>query len=222
MAVAEARAAELVAAGLPAEVDAGTAPFARATGWLLRVGLLAALLWGIGFLVADGVEPYVSSAPNALTVFGLVLPTFAASVVAGIALPAWLCLATIGGLRRRSAQVQQHEAEALAAQLAARDVAGRAAEVDARARALARRVVEADLSDVVEQDLLLALDACRSALRRGGAGGPEAVLEAADQELARLEAGLHDHRVKDLLADDASSPLAGLRAAAAALPRAQG
>lgn len=217
--VAAATVADLVATGLPAELAPAKTRLDRATGVLLRVGLLSAIVCGIGNVMVDGLEPLLVGAPDSLLIFGLILPTALSGFIAGGALPAWLVTSVISILRRRTAALSRSEAGAVAVALAERGVTGRAAEVDAHARQLARRVVRtAHLTDSVAQDLLAAVDACRMGLRQV-ASAPDVVLDATESELGKLEQALDARQTADVLARDVSAPLAGLRAAAEALAR---
>lgn len=190
-------------------------PALKASDLLLKVGLLAALLWGVCYAVASGVEPTIGHGPvPGWMVFGVVLPTFFSSVVAGLSLPVWLVLRIIGTRRQLAAGKQLTAADALVEGLASRDLSEAAAAVDARARGLGRVVVEADLAEAMEQDLLAAIADCRAAIR----GDPPAeALAVAAAELSALEDAVRGHRTARFSEEDASAPLARLRAASRAL-----
>jgi hypothetical protein len=215
VASAEARTEALEKLGLPATLATGARPFAHACATLLKVGLLALLLFAIGNAVATGITPFVGPGPpGPLAIFGLVLPTFFAGVTAGLTLPIALILYILGVKRQRESSAQLSRAAAVVDELAGYNLSEAAAPIDERARALARRILEADLGEIVTGDLLAAVSECRAALR---GDPPEGALATVAAELDALDRALGLRLTEAFTSDDLSAPLARLRAANRAL-----
>ena len=102
------------------------------------------------------------------------------------------------------------------AELAQRGVQGRAALVDAKAREIARNTIRANVPPHIEQDILVAVEEARLGLRRVEAP-PEDLVATIEGELDALDEALSGFHTRSVTADDASGPLATLRATAHAL-----
>ena len=214
--VADAAVAELQAVGVPAALVPRRSRLQSVAGMSLKVGMLAALLCAVGNVIVDGLGGMVATIPEWLLLYGLVIPVAITFVVALIALPTALITGVIGALRRREQQSMRQRSGQNVAELAQRGVRGRAVEVDAKARELARNSIRAQLPLNIEQDILKAIEEGRQGLRRVEEP-PEDVLVTIEGELDALGEALNGFHSRGTTADDASAPLANLRRTAQAL-----
>ena len=214
--VAAASTAELRTVGLPAELVPQRTRLESVAGASLRVGAVSALVCLVANVVVDGLGGMIATIPESLLLYGLVVPAAISFLVAAVGLPTALITGVIGALRRRDGGASRARASANVAALAQRGVQGRAAEVDAKARDLARDTVRARLPSLIETDTLVAIEEARQALRRVETP-PEDLVSTIEGELDAMRTALSSAQLRDTAAHDASAPLTKLRQTAQAL-----
>lgn len=214
--VADASAAELIEAGLPAVLAPQRSRLESVGAAAFKLGGLSTLVCGLGYVVGEGLGGMLATIPESVLTYGIVVPVAVSFLVSTVAIPAALIASTLGVLRRREARVGRQRASANVVALAQRGVSGRAAEVDARARSLARDAIRTELPDAIEQDILVAIEEARRGLRRVQAP-PDALISTIDDELSALQDALSSFHTRDATAEDASAPLTNLRQTARAL-----
>lgn len=214
--VADASATELNKAGLPAVLAPQRSRMESVGAAAFKVGILSTLVCSLGYVVGEGLGGMLATIPESVLTYGIVVPVAVSFLVSSVAIPVALCTGTLGMLRQRAARVGRQRASANVAALAQRGVQGRAAEVDARARSLARDAIRAELPEAIEQDILVAIEEARRGLRRVQAP-PDELISTIDDELSALQAALSGFQTRDATAKDASAPLTNLRQTARAL-----
>ena len=214
--VSEAAAGELQALGIPAEVLPQKTALERICGISTRTFLLGAVSCALGNVVVDGLGGMITAVPEPMLLYGLVVPTALAFGVSVVSLPVSLTTGAVALSRRQAGRRARAVSTSDVDALAERGVEGRAAQLDAAARALCRRVIRTQLPEAIEQDALLAIEDCRRALRRVDSA-PEGLLDSIAAELASLGEVLERHLTEASTARDVSSPLANIRRTVAAL-----
>ena len=214
--VADASAAELKKAGLPAVLAPQRSRLESVGATAFKVSILSTLICSLGYVVGEGLGGMLATISESVLTYGILVPVIVSFLVSVVAIPVALIASTIGALRQREARVGRQQASANVAALAQRGVHGRAAEVDARARSLARDAIRAELPDAIEQDILVAIEEARRGLRRVQAP-PDELVATIDDELSALQAALSGFHTRDATAEDASAPLTNLRQTARAL-----